>query len=172
MHISINFSEQIVSNYLLIFIAFLMLSKLIRSIFANIDSEWMRQQCILCFPLANIIYCPNAIAVCSKWLKQFRCVSLLDACHFSQFIEASANSLCQFTHEVRQSAKLFERIPNGTRMILRNRSAEKKKHTSETKITRESTMNVPIREKITNVNNNRISVSTSIWLDMCECWGV
>lgn len=35
------------------------------------------------------------------------------------------------------------------------------------KITRESTMNVPIK-KITNVNNNRISAGTSIWLDMCE----
>lgn len=28
-------------------------------------------------------------------------------------------------------------------------------------------MNVPIK-KITNVNNNRISAGTSIWLDMCE----
>lgn len=35
------------------------------------------------------------------------------------------------------------------------------------KITRESTMNVPIK-KITNANNNRISAGTSIWLDMCE----
>lgn len=66
-------------------------------------------------------------------------------------------------------------VPNGTRMISRNRQKrrEKSKHThrqTKTKITRESTMNVPIK-KITNVNNNRISGrALRFRLDMCECW--
>lgn len=111
---------------------------------------------------------------CESWFVQ--CVPLFAlTVHQTVCSNALANSMrYPYIYKIHRQNRL-NRWLKRHKNDFKKKSAHTHKHTyvysyrTETILRERAQLNVPIK-KITNVNNNRISASTSIWLDMCECW--